>query len=93
MEVAKFKDGSLGVVEIIAQNEYEGSDYNRIVKVYDFDKLKTFNYEQVSKTSLNRCLKETIEIMSPNLPYEVLEEWNISFTPIEKYLITISRGL
>lgn len=86
------KTGKVKVIEVVENNEVEGDlNYNRAVKVYSYKMLKAFNYEQVSKTSINRCLEETLQIMSPTLPYEVLENFQVSFVPIEKYLITINK--
>ena len=93
MQLVKWnKTGELKVIDVIAKAETkENINYCRTIKVYNYDILKTFNYEQVSKTSINRCLEEVIDIMSPTLPYTVLEEYEVSFVPIEKYLITINK--
>lgn len=91
MQLVKMnRTGELKIIDTISKSD-DNTNYHRQVKVYNYEKLKTFNYEQVSKTSLNRCLEEVIDIMSPTLPYTVLENYEVSFVPIEKYLITISK--
>ena len=91
MQLVKMnRTGELKIIDTISKSD-DNTNYHRQVKVYNYEKLKTFNYEQVSKTSLNRCLEEVIDIMSPTLPYTVLEDYSVSFVPIEKYLITISK--
>ena len=91
MQLVKMnRTGELKIIDTVIKSD-DNTNYHRQVKVYDYEKLKTFNYEQVSKTSLNRCLEEVIDIMSPTLPYTVLEDYEVSFVPIEKYLITISK--
>ncbi len=91
MQLVKMnRTGELKVIEVIVNSD-DNTNYNRQIKVYSYEKLKTFNYEQVSKTSINRCLEEVIQVMSPTLPYTVLEDYKVSFIPIEKYLITISK--
>ena len=91
MQLVKMnRTGELKIIDTISKSD-DNTNYHRQVKVYNYEKLKTFNYEQVSKTSLNRCLEEVIDIMSPTLPYTVLEDYEVSFVPIEKYLITISK--
>ena len=91
MQLVKMnRTGELKIIDTVSKSD-DDTNYHRQVKVYDYEKLKTFNYEQVSKTSLNRCLEEVIDIMSPTLPYTVLEDYEVSFVPIEKYLITISK--
>ena len=91
MQLVKMnRTGELKIIDTISKSD-DNTNYHRQVKVYNYEKLKTFNYEQVSKTSLNRCLEEVIDIMSPTLPYTVLEDYDVSFVPIEKYLITISK--
>ena len=91
MQLVKMnRTGELKIIDTVSKSD-DNTNYHRQVKVYNYEKLKTFNYEQVSKTSLNRCLEEVIDIMSPTLPYTVLENYEVSFVPIEKYLITISK--
>ena len=91
MQLVKMnRTGELKIIDTISKSD-DNTNYHRQAKVYNYEKLKTFNYEQVSKTSLNRCLEEVIDIMSPTLPYTVLEDHEVSFVPIEKYLITISK--
>lgn len=91
MQLVKMnRTGELKIIDTVSKSD-DNTNYHRQVKVYNYEKLKTFNYEQVSKTSLNRCLEEVIDIMSPTLPYTVLEDYEVSFVPIEKYLITISK--
>ena len=91
MQLVKMnRTGELKIIDTVSKSD-DNTNYHRQVKVYSYEKLKTFNYEQVSKTSLNRCLEEVIDIMSPTLPYTVLEDYEVSFVPIEKYLITISK--
>ena len=91
MQLVKMnRTGELKIIDTVSKSD-DNTNYHRQVKVYNYEKLKTFNYEQVSKTSLNRCLEEVIDIMSPTLPYTILEDYDISFVPIEKYLITISK--
>ena len=91
MQLVKMnRTGELKIIDTVSKSD-DNTNYHRQVKVYNYEKLKTFNYEQVSKTSLNRCLEEVIDIMSPTLPYTVLEDYDVSFVPIEKYLITISK--
>lgn len=91
MQLVKMnRTGELKIINTVSKSD-DNTNYHRQVKVYNYEKLKTFNYEQVSKTSLNRCLEEFIDIMSPTLPYTVLEDYEVSFVPIEKYLITISK--
>lgn len=91
MQLVKMnRTGELKVIDTVIKSD-DNTNYRRRVKVYNYEKLKTFNYEQVSKTSLNRCLEEVIDLMSPTLPYTVLEDYEVSFVPIEKYLITISK--
>lgn len=91
MQLVKMnRTGELKIIDTVSKSD-DNTNYHRQVKVYNYEKLKTFNYEQVSKTSLNRCLEEVIDIMSPTLPYTVLEDYSVSFVPIEKYLITISK--
>lgn len=92
MELVKMKKtGELKVIEVVRKDEEPGENYYREVKVYNYEMLKAFNYEQVSMTSIRRCLEETLYIMSPTLPYTVVENMKISLVPIEKYLITISE--
>ena len=91
MQLVKMnRTGELKIIDTVSKSD-DNTNYHRQVKVYNYEKLKTFNYEQVSKTSLSRCLEEVIDIMSPTLPYTVLEDYDVSFVPIEKYLITISK--
>ena len=91
MQLVKMnRTSELKIIDTVSKSD-DNTNYHRQVKVYNYEKLKTFNYEQVSKTSLNRCLEEVIDIMSPTLPYTVLEDYSVSFVPIEKYLITISK--
>lgn len=91
MQLVKMnRTGELKIIDTVSKSD-DNTNYHRQVKVYDYEKLKTFNYEQVSKTSLNRCLEEVIDVMSPTLPYTILEDYSVSFVPIEKYLITISK--
>lgn len=91
MQLVKMnRTGELKIIDTVSKSD-DNTNYHRQVKVYNYEKLKTFNYEQVSKTSLNRCLEEVVDIMSPTLPYTVLEDYSVSFVPIEKYLITISK--
>lgn len=92
MQLVKWdKTGELKVIKVTRKDEEPNGNYYREVKVYNYEMLKAFNYEQVSKTSINRCLEEVVQVMSPTLPYTVLEEYEVSFVPIEKYLITISK--
>lgn len=91
MQLVKMnRTGELKIIDTVSKSD-DNTNYHRQVKVYNYEKLKTFNYEQVSKTSLNRCLEEVIDVMSPTLPYTILEDYSVSFVPIEKYLITISK--
>ena len=91
MQLVKMnRTGELKIIDTVIKSD-DNTNYCRRIKIYNYEKLKTFNYEQVSKTSLNRCLEEVIDIMSPTLPYTVLEDYEVSFVPIEKYLITISK--
>lgn len=92
MQLVKMnRTGELKVIEVTRKDEEPNGDYYREIKVYSYEMLKAFNYEQVSKTSINRCLEETITIMASELPYTVLEDYEVSLVPIEKYLITISK--
>ena len=92
MQLVKWnKTGELKVIKVTRKDEEPNGNYYREVKVYNYEMLKAFNYEQVSKTSINRCLEEVVQVMSPTLPYTVLEEYEVSFVPIEKYLITINK--
>lgn len=91
MQLVKMnRTGELKIIDVVIIED-DNINYKRRIKVYNYEILNKFNYEQVSKTSLNRCLEEVIDIMSPTLPYTVLEDYNVSFVPIEKYLITISK--
>lgn len=92
MQLVKWdKTGELKVIKVTRKDEEPNGNYYREVKVYNYEMLKAFNYEQVSKTSLNRCLEEVVQVMSPTLPYTVLNNYEVSFVPIEKYLITINK--
>lgn len=91
MQLVKMnRTGELKIIDVVIIED-DNINYKRRIKVYNYEILNKFNYEQVSKTSLNRCLEEVIDIMSPTLPYTVLEDYEVSFVPIEKYLITISK--
>ena len=91
MQLVKWdKTGELKIIDVVIIED-DNTNYKRRIKIYNYEILNKFNYEQVSKTSLNRCLEEVIDIMSPTLPYTVLEDYEVSFVPIEKYLITISK--
>lgn len=93
MQLVKFnRTGDLKIIEVVRKDEEPNGNYYREVKVYNYEMLKAFNYEQVSQVSINRCLEETIQIMSPTLPYTVLEDYRVSLVPINKYLITISKS-
>lgn len=91
MELVRFKDGRHRIIDIIAKDEPEGAlNYNRIIKVYSFDKLQSFNFETITQDSINRCYEETIEIMSSQLPYVVIEDIYVDIIPIHKYMISIT---
>lgn len=90
MQLVKFKDGRYRIIDVVSKIEpADALNYQRQVKVYSFDKLQAFNFEVVSKDAIERCLEETIEIMSPTLPYTVVENIEVSIVPHEKYLINI----
>lgn len=92
MELVRFKDGRHRIIDVVAKNEPEGAlNYHRTVHVYSFDKLQAFNFEVVSKGAIDKCFEETIVIMSPTLPYVVMEDVKVSIVPHDKYLISITH--
>ncbi len=84
------RTGKLKIIDVIAKNEPEGAiNYNRIIKIYNYQKLKAFNYETVRKSSIENCLEDTLEIMGPTLPYTIVENYHISIYPTDKVFISM----
>lgn len=92
MELVRFKDGRHRVIDVVHKNEPEGAlNYDRKINIYSFDKLQAFNFQVVSQDAINNCFEESLLIMSPTLPYVVIEDIKVDFVLQQKVLISITH--